>query len=112
MTPVTFELLRSRLIGYANYRIRNGEYSERSLARIVGISQPQLHNVLKGCRTLSPDLADRLLRHFGIGCIDLLEPEEREPSNGAQPARYDIARKSPQPEIRLWPEARRRTGSS
>ncbi len=108
MIIINFELLRTRLIGYVNYRIRNGEYSERSLARVIGVSQPQLHNVLKGCRALGPDLADRLLRHFRIGCIDLLEPGELQFSVEPQPARYDLVRKHSQTARRLRPDPKRR----
>jgi len=42
----------------------------------MGISQPQIHNVLKGARTLHPVLADRFLRKFGITALELVsEPE-------------------------------------
>ena len=43
-----------------------GEVSERGLARLSNISQPHLHNVLKGVRTLSPEAADRLMRAMDI----------------------------------------------
>jgi hypothetical protein len=46
----------------ARERVRAGEVSERGLARRAGISQPHLHNVLKGIRTLSPEASDRLMR--------------------------------------------------
>ena len=54
--------LLEQLRAQANLYIRNGYCSERSLARRVRVSQPQLHNVLKGARTLTPALADRILR--------------------------------------------------
>ena len=57
-------------------RINNGELSERGLARLLGISQPQIHNVLKGRRRLQADLADRLLEKFCIDLRDLLQIEE------------------------------------
>ena len=69
---VTFEVLRRRLIWFVNDRISNGDLSERGLARILRVSQPQIHNVLKGARKLTPELADRLLRCFGMTVIDLL----------------------------------------
>ena len=69
---VNFEALQGLLIRYVTLRIRNGEYTERQLARLVGTSQPQLHNVLKGARPLKQGLADALLRHFQIGLLDLL----------------------------------------
>ena len=66
-------MLRNRLLWFVNNRISNGDLSERALARILRISQPQIHNVLKGARKLTPELADRLLRCFGMTVVDLLE---------------------------------------
>jgi transcriptional regulator with XRE-family HTH domain len=73
---ITFGVLQARLIVFVNNRIKNGDFTERGLARILGISQPQLHNVLKGARKLNPDLADRLLGKFGIDVRDLIQPPE------------------------------------
>lgn len=73
---VTFEVLQLRLIAFVNTRIRNGDFTERGLAKIIGISQPQIHNVLKGARKLGPELADRLIRKFEMSVLDLLEPGE------------------------------------
>lgn len=72
----TFGVLQARLIEVVNTRINNGDFTERGLARVVGISQPQLHNVLKGARTLKPDLADRLLEKLEIDVTDLLKTSE------------------------------------
>lgn len=65
-----------RLIEFVNTRIRNGDFTERALAKLIGISQPQIHNVLKGARKLRPELADRLIRRFEMSVLDLLEPGE------------------------------------
>jgi hypothetical protein len=46
--------------------VHSGEVSERRLARLSTISQPHLHNVFKGIRTLSPEAADRLMRAMDI----------------------------------------------
>jgi hypothetical protein len=73
---ISFETLLNRLISAVNRRIKNGEYTERGLARILGVSQPQMHNVLKGARTLHADLADRLLWKLGISVLHLLEEGE------------------------------------
>ena len=43
-------------MGHLRTRIQNGELTERSLARLTGISQPHIHNVLKGAKILSPEL--------------------------------------------------------
>src|SRR5208283_5839173 len=73
---VNFEVLKGLLIRFVALRIRNGDCTERQLARLIGTSQPQLHNVLKGARRLKQGLADALLKHFQIGLLDLLEEVE------------------------------------
>jgi hypothetical protein len=73
---VTFQVLQRRLILFVNSRIQNGDFTERGLAKILGVSQPQIHNVLKGARKLRPELADRLIRKFEMSVLDLLEPGE------------------------------------
>ena len=70
---LTFRALQARLLAFVNSRINSGEYTERSLAKALGVSQPQLHNVLKGARRLQPGLADLLLFWFGISVVDLLD---------------------------------------
>jgi transcriptional regulator with XRE-family HTH domain len=57
-------------------RVRNGEVTERGLALRAGISQPYLHNVLKGARQMTPDLADRLLRELNLKVADLLPHDD------------------------------------
>ncbi len=52
-------------------QVRNGQITERGLALRVGISQPYLHNVLKGARQMTPDLADRLMRELNLTVTDL-----------------------------------------
>ncbi len=71
-----FDLLRRRLILSVRGRIQNGGLTERSLARSIGISQPHAHNVLKGVRVLSPEIADRILKVLRLSVLDLLEAEE------------------------------------
>lgn len=73
---ISFRLLQTRLLSAVNARIQNGELSERGLAKFLGISQPQIHNVLKGARKLNVELADRLLWAFGLNLICLLPDEE------------------------------------
>ncbi|MFN0105409.1 MAG: hypothetical protein ACKV2U_25390 [Bryobacteraceae bacterium] len=74
--PLTFAGLQHRLLDQLRGRIRNGEISERGLARLTGISQPHVHNVLKGARALSPEFADVILVHFRLSPLDLLSREE------------------------------------
>jgi transcriptional regulator with XRE-family HTH domain len=52
-------------------RLGSGEMTERALSRRVGISQPHLHNVLKGIRQFKVDLADRLMKELDITVDDL-----------------------------------------
>ncbi len=70
---VSFQALQSRLIRFVNLRIKNGDFTERGLARILGISQSQIHNVLKGARRLQPELADHLMAKLDVSLVDLLE---------------------------------------
>lgn len=72
-----FECLQLRLIAHVQDRVQRGELTERGLARRTGISQPHLHNVLKGVRVLSPEIGDVLLRHLHITLLDLLNDAER-----------------------------------
>lgn len=70
---INFEWLQSELIQYVRASIRKGEVTERALARASGISQPHLHNVLKGKRALSLEKADRILAYFELDLNFLLE---------------------------------------
>jgi transcriptional regulator with XRE-family HTH domain len=70
-----FKNLQERLIAVLRSRLQNGELSERRLARLTGISQPHVHNVLKGARILSPRVADLMLRRLGLSVLDLLEQQ-------------------------------------
>lgn len=65
-----FGELHQKLIDVANEKVRGGEYTERGLARIAGLSQPHMHNVLKGIRSLSAESADRLLRALRLSIPD------------------------------------------
>jgi hypothetical protein len=73
---ITFESFQARLLRDVRQRIQNGDFTERGLARIVGISQPHLHNVLKGVRALGPELGDLLLAGLDLSLLDLLSSEE------------------------------------
>ncbi len=72
-----FEDLHHRLLDHLRARLQCGEITERRLARLAGLSQPHIHNVLKGTRRLSNELADQILRQLRISLLDLLTPEER-----------------------------------
>ena len=72
---VYFEMLLRRLRDRLNQAVRNGDLTERGLARHVGLSQSHIHNVLKGARILSPHVADRMLNRLGLTVMDLLRDE-------------------------------------
>jgi len=74
--PPGFQQLQTRLIDHLRQRVRQGRMSERSLARLVRYSQPHVHNVLKGRRMLTAELADRVLLSLGIPLVSLLTREE------------------------------------
>lgn len=73
---VSFGALQERLIRFVNDRISNGDFSERGLARMLRVSQPQIHNILKGARNLTTEMADRVLSCFGMSVLDLLDSSE------------------------------------
>jgi hypothetical protein len=73
-----FSDARSSLVAVLRARVRNGELTERGLARLVGVSQPHIHNVLKGVRLLSPELSDQILQHLRISLLDLIAREQIE----------------------------------
>jgi Helix-turn-helix len=70
---ITFASLEMRLLCYLRDMIRKGEITERSLARITGISQPHLHNVLKGKRLLSTEKADQILSYLRLDLRSFLD---------------------------------------
>jgi len=72
--------LQTLLLESLRTRVRNGELTERGLAKLVGVSQPHIHNVLKGTRLLSMNLADQILTHLNLSVLDLVEPGRVEPS--------------------------------
>jgi transcriptional regulator with XRE-family HTH domain len=73
-----FEALLERLQERLNREVRNGRLTERGLARLAGLSQSHVHNVLKGARILSPTVADRILKTLGLSVLDLLEDSQKE----------------------------------
>lgn len=75
---MTFEELRIRLVVRLRDKIRNGEWTERRLARQCGVSQPHLHNGLKGRRIFSVEIADRLMETAQITVFDLFDLADRQ----------------------------------
>jgi hypothetical protein len=73
-----FLRLQARLINHLSERVRSGELTERGLARLTGVSQPHIHNVLKGRKLLSIPMADQVLRELRLDLLNLIEPEDFE----------------------------------
>ncbi len=82
-----FEDLHRRMIAHLLAALQRGDLTERGLARLAGLSQPHLHNVLNGSRRLSNAMADQILRRLKITLLDLLTPDERPLCPALCPAR-------------------------
>jgi transcriptional regulator with XRE-family HTH domain len=72
---MTFYDLQQHLLENLRCRVRSGETTERGLAKHTGISQPHLHNVLKGRRILSFEKADEILARLHLDVLDLIPPK-------------------------------------
>lgn len=70
--------LRDALTDQLRAQVRNGVITERALARLIGMSQPHLHNVLKGTRTLGAEMIDRCLYQLRLSVLDLLDRQRLE----------------------------------
>ena len=68
--------LQKRFVALLRKRVRNGELTERGLARLVGVSQPHMHNVLHGKRSFSIETTDKMMRRLRVDVFDLIEPGE------------------------------------
>ena len=73
---LSLAVLQDRLIEHIRGLIRNGEATERRLARLTGISQPHIHHLLKGVRSMKPEVADLLLGSLGLSALDLVTADE------------------------------------
>ena len=64
-------MLLARLRVRVIERIAQGDLTERALARKAGVSPSHLHNVLKGTRTMTPEVADHLMATLGWTAVHL-----------------------------------------
>lgn len=71
-----FADFHSRLVNCLRRRVQSGELTERGLARLTGISQPHIHNVLAGKKLFSADVSDTILRELNLDLLDLLHPAD------------------------------------
>jgi len=78
-----FQDLLASLASLLRTLVRNGEFTERALSRRLGLSQSHLHHVLKGVKSLSPELADRILSRLGLSVLDLIpgDPPRKGPAS-------------------------------
>ncbi len=76
MMPMDFQSLQQRLVAHIQERVRSGDVTERGLARLTGVSQPHIHNVLKGKRLLSNNMADQILHQLHLDLLDLIGPDD------------------------------------
>lgn len=101
-----FHDLAGRLVERTRHAVRSGRFTERSLARLIGYSQPHVHNVLRGKRSLHPDFADALLEALSISALDLLAPESTPSrSDALQLPAFDGALGGGAPFPKLGPDA-------
>jgi hypothetical protein len=68
---VCFETIQASLAGVVREHVASGAATERGLARATGVSQPHLHHILKGARSMTPRVADRLMRQLGLDFAEL-----------------------------------------
>ena len=71
MPADVFDQLFDALLKHVRDRISRGELSERRLARLMGYSQPHVHNVLAGVRHMNARFADDLLGGLGLTLEEL-----------------------------------------
>jgi transcriptional regulator with XRE-family HTH domain len=77
---MNFLTAQRRLLENLRAMVEQGNTTESGLAERLGYSQPQVHNVLKGERGLTPEFADAVLRAFDMQLEDLV-PERRRPAS-------------------------------
>jgi transcriptional regulator with XRE-family HTH domain len=75
---LTYHDAQLKLLAYVRGQISNGELTERGFARLIGISQPHVHNVLKGVRNLSPNIFDLALKYLHLSLLDLVPDDQVE----------------------------------
>jgi plasmid maintenance system antidote protein VapI len=94
LTNLNFGEARFRLLAAVRQRIRNGDWTERGFAKLIGVSQPHIHNVLKGVRNLTPEVCDKILRATSQSILDLSTRAELEVQlsrPGGPPRVYEVA---------------------
>jgi hypothetical protein len=86
---MTFLALQRQLVAELQSRVKNGQITERGLARRAGLSQPHIHNVLKGKRLFSWEAADAVLHELKLTPANLLEHVGVQNSSAGYPERSE-----------------------
>jgi plasmid maintenance system antidote protein VapI len=73
---VNFRELQRRLVAHLRMLVHSGDATERGLARLTGVSQPHMHNVLNGKRLLSLEMADQIVARLHLDLLDFIRPGE------------------------------------
>src|SRR5437667_11491470 len=73
---MNFTAVQRHLLDRLRGMVERGEITETGLAELTGYSQPHVHNVLKGERGLSLEVADTVLQAFRLQVEDLI-PERQ-----------------------------------
>jgi hypothetical protein len=68
--------LCNRLIDSLRVGVASGSLTVRRLAREVGVSQPHMQNIMSGKRSLTMQMADRLLQYQSRSVLDLASASE------------------------------------
>jgi transcriptional regulator with XRE-family HTH domain len=71
-----FHVLQARILSVARAKLQDGHFTERGLARHLGVSQPHIHNVLCGVRPVTPQLLEIMLDGFQLSLLDLFTGDE------------------------------------
>lgn len=74
--PIAIGDLCNRLIHNLKLGVSSGSLTVRRLAREIGVSQPHMQNIMSGKRSLTIEMADRLLRHQQRSVLDLANASE------------------------------------
>lgn len=74
--PVAISDLCNRLMESLRMSVASGSLTVRRLAKEVGVSQPHMQNLMTGKRSLTIDMADRLLEFQHHSALDLATASE------------------------------------
>jgi plasmid maintenance system antidote protein VapI len=98
---MNFFNLRELLLMRLRRMLETGAVSESTLARRLGVSQPHLHNTLKGVRGVTMQMADQFLESMGWSVLDLIELPDLE----SAAKRGRALRSGRQARLDVWPIA-------